>query len=150
MGSLAHLRAGKRELAHELLQLANLGVKVIDLGDAGVTIQTIATSSLVAKVKRLQYKDPSLTHYKDTAPQKKKSPFLVTGEGVLRTTYSAEDYVKLYIKEIVRLHGVPVSIISDSGTQFAANFCRSFQESLGTQVTEQLSYEEVPIAILDR
>ncbi|XP_059288541.1 uncharacterized protein LOC132041873, partial [Lycium ferocissimum] len=51
----------------------------------------------------------------------------------VRTTYSAEDYARLYIKEIVRLHGVPVSIISDRGAQFTANFWRSFQEGLGTQ-----------------
>lgn len=40
----------------------------------------------------------------------------------VRTTYSAEDYARLYIKEIVRLHGVSVSIISDRGAQFTANF----------------------------
>ena len=40
----------------------------------------------------------------------------------VKTTYTAEDYAKLYIKEIVRLHGVPVSIISDRGAQFTANF----------------------------
>ncbi|XP_070050485.1 uncharacterized protein, partial [Nicotiana tomentosiformis] len=52
----------------------------------------------------------------------------------VKTTYTAEDYAKLYIKEIVRLHGVPVSIISDRGAQFMANFWRSFQKGLGTQV----------------
>ncbi|KAH0784113.1 hypothetical protein KY290_003711 [Solanum tuberosum] len=31
----------------------------------------------------------------------------------VKTTHSAEDYAKLYIQEIVRLHGVPISIISD-------------------------------------
>ncbi|WMV33522.1 hypothetical protein MTR67_026907 [Solanum verrucosum] len=31
----------------------------------------------------------------------------------VKTTDSAEDYAKLYINEIVRLHGVPLSIISD-------------------------------------
>ena len=40
----------------------------------------------------------------------------------VRTTYTVEEYAKLYIKEIVRLHGVPISIISDRGTQFTANF----------------------------
>ncbi|XP_059289147.1 uncharacterized protein LOC132042629, partial [Lycium ferocissimum] len=54
------------------------------MGDARVTIQIIATSSLVAEVKRRQYEDPSLTHYKDTSLQKKKSPFGVTKDGVLR------------------------------------------------------------------
>ncbi|XP_070046842.1 uncharacterized protein [Nicotiana tomentosiformis] len=53
---------------------------------------------------------------------------------LVRSTYTAEDYAKLYIKEIVRLHGVPVSIISDRGAQFTAHFWRSFQRGLGTQV----------------
>ncbi|XP_019234434.1 PREDICTED: transcription factor PCF7-like [Nicotiana attenuata] len=52
----------------------------------------------------------------------------------VRSTYTVEDYAKLYIKEIVRLHGVPVSIISDRGAQFTAHFWRSFQKGLGTQV----------------
>ncbi|XP_069145899.1 uncharacterized protein [Solanum lycopersicum] len=46
----------------------------------------------------------------------------------VRTTYSAEDYARLYVREIVRLHGVPMSIISDKGAQFTANFWRSFQK----------------------
>ncbi|XP_070046831.1 uncharacterized protein [Nicotiana tomentosiformis] len=34
----------------------------------------------------------------------------------------------LYIKEIVRLHGTPVSIISNRGDQFTANFGRNFSK----------------------
>ncbi|KAH0681196.1 hypothetical protein KY284_022281 [Solanum tuberosum] len=52
----------------------------------------------------------------------------------VKTTYTVEEYARLYIKEIVRLHGVPISIISDRGTQFTANFWKSFQKNLGTQV----------------
>ncbi|TMW99528.1 hypothetical protein EJD97_002395 [Solanum chilense] len=33
----------------------------------------------------------------------------------VKTTYSAEDYARLYINEIVRLRGVPLSIISNRG-----------------------------------
>ena len=33
----------------------------------------------------------------------------------VKTIDLAEDYVKLYINEIVRLHGVPLSTISDRG-----------------------------------
>ena len=40
----------------------------------------------------------------------------------VKTTYSAEDYVKLYINKIVRLNGVPLSIISDRGPQFTSHF----------------------------
>ena len=41
---------------------------------------------------------------------------------MVKTTYSAEDYAKLYLTEIVRLHGVPLSIISDRGPQFTSHF----------------------------
>ncbi|XP_059290768.1 uncharacterized protein LOC132044298 [Lycium ferocissimum] len=64
----------------------------------------------------------------------------------VRTTYAAEDYAKLYLKEIVRLHGIPVSIISDRGAQFMAKIVPIDD----IQVTENMTYEEEPIAILDR
>ncbi|WMV46162.1 hypothetical protein MTR67_039547 [Solanum verrucosum] len=42
---------------------------------------------------------------------------------------------KVYVKEIVRLHGVPLSIISDCGTQFTSMFWRKLHDELGTQLT---------------
>ena len=52
----------------------------------------------------------------------------------VKTTYSAEYYARIYINDIVRLHGVPLSIISDRGPQFTSYFWKSFQKGLGTQV----------------
>ena len=52
----------------------------------------------------------------------------------VRSNYSGDDYAKLFIVQIVRLHGAPVSIISDQGTHFSSQFWRSFQKGLGTQV----------------
>ena len=52
----------------------------------------------------------------------------------VKTTYSTEDYAKIYLTEIVRLHGVPLSIISDRGPQFTSHLWKSFQKGLGTQV----------------
>ncbi|XP_070017408.1 uncharacterized protein [Nicotiana sylvestris] len=40
----------------------------------------------------------------------------------VKSTDTAEHYAQLYIKDIVRLHGTPLSIISDRGAQFTANF----------------------------
>ena len=40
----------------------------------------------------------------------------------VKTTYSTEDYAKIYLTEIVRLHGVPLSIISDRGPPFTCHF----------------------------
>ena len=42
--------------------------------------------------------------------------------------------VSLYIKEIVRLHGVQVSIVSNRDTCFTSKFWRSLQNALGTQL----------------
>ena len=53
---------------------------------------------------------------------------------VLKTTDSVKKYAKLYINELVRLHGVPLSIILDKGPQFTCGFRKSFQKGLGIQV----------------
>ena len=44
-----------------------------------------------------------------------------------------------YMKEIVQLHGVPVSIVSDRDTRFTT-FLESLQESLGTRLTFSTTY----------
>ena len=36
----------------------------------------------------------------------------------VRMTFTLEEFCKLYIREIVRLHGVPVSIVSDRDPKF--------------------------------
>ncbi|XP_070005710.1 uncharacterized protein [Nicotiana sylvestris] len=50
------------------------------------------------------------------------------------TTYTAERYAQIYIREIVRLHGVLVSIISDRGPQFTSHFWGAIQSGLGTRI----------------
>jgi len=52
----------------------------------------------------------------------------------------AEVLADKYIKEIVRLHGVLVSIVSDRDTRFRSHFCESLQESLRTRLKFSTSY----------
>ena len=40
----------------------------------------------------------------------------------LRMTFTLEEFYSLYIQEIVRLHGVPISIVSDRDPRFTAHF----------------------------
>nr|GEV26915.1 reverse transcriptase domain-containing protein [Tanacetum cinerariifolium] len=47
---------------------------------------------------------------------------------------SMEKLTRLYLKEIVCRHGVPVSIISDQDSHFTSRFWRSLQEELGTNL----------------
>jgi len=40
--------------------------------------------------------------------------------------------VELYIREVVRLHGVHASIVSDRDPRFTSRFWKSLQAALGT------------------
>nr|GEU74888.1 reverse transcriptase domain-containing protein [Tanacetum cinerariifolium] len=51
-----------------------------------------------------------------------------------RETDSMETLTRLYIKEIVSWHGVPISIISDRDSYFTSRFWQSLQSALGTQL----------------
>ncbi|TYK09586.1 pol protein [Cucumis melo var. makuwa] len=59
-----------------------------------------------------------------------KSAHFVPG----KSTYTASKWGQLYMIEIVRLHGVPVSIISDRDARFTSKFWKRLQLSLGTRL----------------
>ena len=50
-----------------------------------------------------------------------------------KATYTVDNWAQLYVKEIVRLHGVPVSIVSDDQC-FMSVFWRRLQKALGTRL----------------
>jgi hypothetical protein len=54
--------------------------------------------------------------------------------------YQVLDIAKVFISNIVRLHGVPKRIISDTGSMFTGHFWTSFQEALGTQLNFSTTY----------
>ena len=55
-------------------------------------------------------------------------------------TYSMDKLAALYIKEIVRLHGVPVSIVSYRDTIFTFRFWESVQRALGTRLKFSIAF----------
>jgi hypothetical protein len=56
------------------------------------------------------------------------------------TTYSVQQYAEIYMDQIVRLHGISKTIISDRGTQFVARFWEQLHECLGTKFLRSSSY----------
>ena len=47
---------------------------------------------------------------------------------------SAEDFGIIYVREIVRLHGVPASIVSDRDPRFTSLFWKGMQSALGSDL----------------
>ena len=47
-------------------------------------------------------------------------------------TFTLEEFCRLYIQEIVRLHGLSISIVLDWDPRFTACFWESFHQAMGT------------------
>ena len=52
----------------------------------------------------------------------------------VRIDYSMDLLAELYVNEIVRLHGVPLSIVSDRDPRFTSRFWKKLQSALGTRL----------------
>ena len=52
----------------------------------------------------------------------------------IRRTDSLDQLAELYCREITRLHGIPLSIISDRDPRFTSRFWRSLQQAMGTEL----------------
>ena len=50
----------------------------------------------------------------------------------VRMTFTLEEFCRLYIREIVRLHGMLVSFVSNMDPKFTTHFWKSFQKVMGT------------------
>ncbi|GKF66188.1 reverse transcriptase domain-containing protein, partial [Tanacetum coccineum] len=58
----------------------------------------------------------------------------------MREMDSTENLTRLYMKEIVARHGIPVSIISDRDRHFTSRVWQSLHKALGTQLDLSTAY----------
>ena len=59
---------------------------------------------------------------------------------LVKSTYKDVNIVDMVMKEIFRLRGVPIVIISDRDVKFTRNFWKAFFEGLGTQLNSSIVY----------
>ncbi|GJS78001.1 putative reverse transcriptase domain-containing protein [Tanacetum coccineum] len=57
-----------------------------------------------------------------------------------RGTDPMDKLARMYLKEVVTRHGIPLSIICDRDPRFASNFWRSLQNALGTSLDMSTAY----------
>jgi hypothetical protein len=58
----------------------------------------------------------------------------------IKITDSMEKLAELYVREVVRLHGVPISIVSDRDPRFTSKFWKKLHEALGTKLNFSTAY----------
>ncbi|GJX01825.1 putative reverse transcriptase domain-containing protein [Tanacetum coccineum] len=58
----------------------------------------------------------------------------------MRETDPMDKLARMYLKEVVTKHGIPVSIICDHDPRFASNFWKSLQKALGTSLDMSTAY----------
>ena len=56
------------------------------------------------------------------------------------TKWFVAKLARYYVREIVKLHGVRVSIVLDRDARFTSKFWQSFQEAIGTELQMSSAY----------
>ncbi|GKB16445.1 reverse transcriptase domain-containing protein [Tanacetum coccineum] len=96
----------------------------------------------------VEYVGKCLTCYRVKAECQKPSGLLVIVDRLTKSAHfiptrekdSMETLTRLYIKEIVSRHRVPIYIISDRDSHFTSRFWQSLQKALGTQLDMSTAY----------
>src|SRR3954467_15792323 len=58
----------------------------------------------------------------------------------VKSTFRVLQYSRIYMREIVRLHGTPLSIVSDRDPKFTSGFWSSLQAALGNEIRLSTAY----------
>ena len=58
----------------------------------------------------------------------------------IKETYRLDKLADLYIREIVKLHGIPTFIVSDRDPTFTSRFWRAFQQAFGSKLSFSTAY----------
>jgi len=58
----------------------------------------------------------------------------------VKVTYPVSKYAKIYLAQIVYLHGIPKTIVSDRGPQFTSQFWDELHKAMGTTLLFSTTY----------
>ncbi|GJU11176.1 putative nucleotidyltransferase, ribonuclease H [Tanacetum coccineum] len=99
-------------------------------------IATYVSKCLTCLRVKAEHQKPSGLLVQPAIPQWKWEISLME----LLETDPMDKLAKLYLKEVVTRHGIPVSIICDRDPRFTSNFWRSFQKAMGTRLDMSTAY----------
>ncbi|KAI5343048.1 hypothetical protein L3X38_010924 [Prunus dulcis] len=147
-GSVAHLRGRYLPLLVELRKLevengTRIGYLVRDDGALmmGTRLYVLVDGALKKEILEEAHCSAFTMHRSSTKMYRTLKehywwPFMKKeiAEYAMKETYTLNKLAKIFIDEIVRLHRVPVSIVSDRDPQFTSHFWTKLHEAFGTQL----------------
>ncbi|GJS40263.1 putative reverse transcriptase domain-containing protein [Tanacetum coccineum] len=104
-------------------------------------ISTYVSKCLTCAKVKAEHQRPSSLLVQPEIPQWKWDN--ITMDFIIKLpkeTDPMEKLARMYLKEVVMRHGIPVSIICDRDPRFASNFWRSLQKALGTNLDMSTEY----------
>ncbi|KAL6315073.1 hypothetical protein AAG906_030926 [Vitis piasezkii] len=147
IGSLTPIKGCQRKLLEDLRSL-QVHMRVLDSGALVANFRV--QPDLVGRIKALQKNDLNLVQLMEEVKRAHQRPvgFLqplsipewkwehITMDFSahflpMKVNFSMDRLTSLYIKEIMRMHGMPVSIVSDRDPRFISRFWHSLQKALG-------------------
>ncbi|KAL4296520.1 hypothetical protein GQ457_12G014490 [Hibiscus cannabinus] len=81
---------------------------------------------------------PSRIMFRGVSPVRSKSAHLI----LVRVNMSSDILTELYIREVIRLHGVLTSIVSDRDPKFTSRFWKSLQKALACEINFGKNWEK--------
>ena len=69
---------------------------------------------------------------------------------VVQMTFTLEEFCRSYIREIFRLHGVPVSIVSDRDPRYTTHFWEGFHRAMETRLMMSTAFHPQTDGQLER
>ncbi|WVZ94230.1 hypothetical protein U9M48_040146 [Paspalum notatum var. saurae] len=111
-------------------KLAQINVHIVhEFQEETLVVQPMLTD----QIKQDQKKDEEIQKAIQQIQKEPTTELKIDAEGILRLA-------KIYIENIVKLHGIPSKIVSDRGTQFTSRFWKSLHKAMGTNLDFSSAY----------
>ena len=59
---------------------------------------------------------------------------------LVKSMHKTDEFAKIFMKEIFKLHGLPKAIVSDRDVKFTSNFLKGLFSYLGTKLNSSTAY----------
>ncbi|XP_055960122.1 uncharacterized protein LOC130014968 [Mercurialis annua] len=151
-----------------LLELRKLKVELSEIENGALLATLKVRPILIKRIRDTQNQNEKLVKFRGEVQQDNKNEFNVSDDGTLlykgrlcvpnidilkreiiklkqstniqQVNYPLDKLAEIYTREIVRLHGVPYSIVYDKDPRFTSRFWQSLQHPLGTKLKFSTSF----------